>query len=79
MESSLTYTEAIEEIRNKPVGHAIRITKKIARQLLMENRSVTHDGRVYYLGLRDIGLGICEMWKMELMSCRETKMFPRKK
>jgi hypothetical protein len=79
MEEPLTYTEAIDYIRSKPVGHTIRITKKIAKQLLMENRNVVYNGRVYYLGIRDIGLGLCEIWKMELAECRETKMFPRKK
>lgn len=79
MTEHLTYIETIDCIRPQPVGHAIRITKKIAKQLLMENRNVMYDGRVYYLGIREIGLGLCEVWKMELAECRKTKMFPRKK
>lgn len=79
METLLTYSETIDSLQKFPVGHKIRIDKKIAKQLLMENRNVHSQGRVHYLGLRDIGLGLCEVWKEELENLRETKMFPRKK
>jgi len=79
MQTSLTYDEFIDTIRNKPVGYAVRVEKKIAKQVLIENRNVVFNGRVYYLGIREIGLGLCEIWKVELMEQRETKMFPAKK
>lgn len=79
METPYTYEETINLMQKFPVNRPIRIDKKVAKQLLMENRNVHSQGRVYYLGIRDIGLGLCEVWKEELNSLRETKMFPRKK
>jgi hypothetical protein len=79
MQTTLRYDEFIDTIRNKPVGYAVRVEKKIAKQVLIENRNVVFNGRVYYLGIREIGLGLCEIWKAELAEQRETKMFPAKK
>ena len=80
MESPYTYSETINLLQKFHVGGTpIRIERKIAKQLLMENRNVRKDGRVYYLGLRDIGLGICEVWTLDLSISKETKMFPKEK
>lgn len=79
METPLNYSEVIETLHGLPTDCPVRVEKKIAKKLLMENRSVHSGGRVFYLGIRDIGLGLCEVWKADLSIQKETKMFPKKK
>lgn len=78
MESPYTYSETIDRLQKLPIGTPIRIEKKIAKQLLMENRNVHQNGRVYYLYLKEIGLGVCEVWTVELNISKETKMYSKK-
>lgn len=63
----------LEEIRGLPVGAPIRVERAIAKQWLLNNQSLTCGGNVFYLFIRDIGLGICEVEKANL-SVRETKI-----
>lgn len=79
MEKPLTYTEVVETPRGWPTDCPVRAEKKVAKQLLMENRNIHSNGRVFYLGIREIGLGLCEIWKADLSAQKETKMFPCKK
>lgn len=56
-------SEILEKLRDSPVEMPIRVEKLIAKRFLMDNQSLTCDGTVFYFGIRDIGLGVCEVWK----------------
>jgi hypothetical protein len=56
----------------------LRVEKKVARRFLLENTGVVCGANVFFFGIRDLGLNVCEVWKADLHQ-RENKMFPRKK
>ena len=78
METPLTYNEAREQLRGWPTNCPLRVEKKVAQKFLLENQGIMNDGKIFYFGIRDLGLGVCEVWKADLQQ-RENKMFPRKK
>jgi hypothetical protein len=78
MENNLTYHEAIDKLSGWPTNCPLRVEKKVARRFLLENTGVVCGANVFFFGIRDLGLNVCEVWKADLHQ-RENKMFPRKK
>ena len=55
---------AILKLRNLPVGCPIRVDKAIAKEWLLKNNPLDcGPGTQFYLQIRDIGLGVCEVIK----------------
>lgn len=43
------------------VYDSIRVDRTVAKQWLLENKGHVLGGRVWYLGIMDLGLGVCEV------------------
>lgn len=56
-------SEILEKLRGSPTEIPIRVERAVAKRFLMNNQSLTCGGTVFYLGVRNIGLGVCEVWK----------------
>ena len=57
------YRKQISAIANQDdssVGR-VRVPVSFARKLLLENASVIARGSVYYLAIKNLGLGVCEI------------------
>lgn len=55
--------DAIEIIRDSMVGLGCRVPKKLAQKWLLYNKTVTSGGIVYWLQIKDLGLGVCQVAK----------------
>jgi len=76
METPLTYHEAFEQLRGWPTNCPLRVEKKVAQKFLLENAKITFEGRVFSFGIKDLGLGVCEVWKQEL-NLGQTRLYPK--
>lgn len=68
---TLEYNNCLVQLNQLIIGEKIRVTLKIARALLLNNQAVVIGGKVYYLCIRNLGLGVCSV---ELYAGKETKM-----
>ena len=76
-EEQITYTEAINYLRCQPTNCPIRVDKSVAREFLLKNEGVICGGKVFYFGIRDLGLNVCEVWKADLAQ-KENKLIKKK-
>lgn len=66
--------DAIEFLRSEPVdGVGVRVSKKIARKWLLENKGIVCGGTVFFLKIKNLGMGVCNVTKAPL-TVRETLM-----
>lgn len=65
----------VSKVAGLPVACPVRTTRNVAKQLLLENRAMISGGMVFYFGIRNLGLGVCEVFKLHL-SQHGTQMVP---
>jgi hypothetical protein len=66
--------EAFEFLRGDAVdGVGVRVNKKIAKKWLLEDKSIVCGGYVFYLKIKNLGMGIYKVTKAPL-TVRETLM-----
>ena len=66
--------EAFEFLRSEPVdGDGVRVSQKIAKKWLLEDKLIVCDGYVFYLKIKNLGMGIYKVTKAPL-TVRETLM-----
>ncbi len=66
--------DAIEFLRSEPVdGVGARVSKKIAKKWLLENKGIVCGGTVFFLKIKNLGMGVCNVTKAPL-TVRETLM-----
>jgi hypothetical protein len=59
--------DAIEFLRCDPVdGVGVRVSKKIARKWLLEDKSIVCDKYVFYLKIKNLGMGVYKVTKAPL-------------
>lgn len=56
---------ALEWLRDKPVGVSCRVKKWLAQKWLEEDKSVISSGKVHWFNIKSIGLEIFEISKAE--------------
>ena len=71
------YMNAIDALRSQPTNCPIRVDKSVAKKFLLRNEGVICGGNVFYFGIRDLGLNVCEIWKADLAQ-RENKLIKKK-
>jgi hypothetical protein len=66
--------EAFEFLRDDAVdGVGVRVNKKIAKKWLLENKAIVSGGTVFFLKIKNLGMGVCNVTKAPL-TVRETLM-----
>ena len=66
--------DAIELLRSDAVdGVGVRVNKKIAKKWLLENKGIICGGTVFYLKIKNLGMGVYNVTKAPL-TVRETLM-----
>ena len=66
--------DAIEFLRSEPVdGVGVRVSQKIAKKWLLENKGIVCGGTVFFLKIKNLGMGVCNVTKAPL-TVRETLM-----
>ena len=66
--------EAFEFLRGDAVdGMGVRVNKKIAKKWLLENKGIICGGTVFYLKIKNLGMGVYKVTKAPL-TVRETLM-----
>jgi hypothetical protein len=66
--------EAFEFLRGDAVdGVGVRVNKKIAKKWLLENKGIICGGTVFYLKIKNLGMGVYNVTKAPL-TVRETLM-----
>ena len=66
--------EAFEFLRGDAVdGVGVRVSKKIAKKWLLENKGIVCGGTVFFLKIKNLGMGVCNVTKAPL-TVRETLM-----
>jgi len=66
--------EAFEFLRDDAVdGVGVRVSKKIAKKWLLENKGIVCGGTVFFLKIKNLGMGVCNVTKAPL-TVRETLM-----
>jgi hypothetical protein len=66
--------EAFEFLRGDAVdGMGVRVNKKIAKKWLLENKGIICGGTVFYLKIKNLGMGVYNVTKAPL-TVRETLM-----
>jgi hypothetical protein len=66
--------EAFEFLRGDAVdGVGVRVNKKIAKKWLLENKAIVSDGTVFFLKIKNLGMGVCKVTKAP-WNIRETLM-----
>jgi hypothetical protein len=66
--------EAFEFLRGDAVdGVGVRVSQKIAKQWLLENRAIVCGGNVFFLKIKNLGMGVCNVTKAPL-TVRKTLM-----
>jgi hypothetical protein len=73
---TLAMQDTITVLRGMPTNCPIRVDKKIAKQILLSNEGIICGGTVFFFGICDLGLGVCEIWKEDL-HIRTTKTYPK--
>ena len=64
--------EAFEYLRCDAVdGVGVRVNKKIAKKWLLENKAIVAGGMVFFLKIKNLGMGVCKITKAPL-NVRET-------
>jgi hypothetical protein len=59
--------DAIEFLRCDPVdGVGVRVSKKIAKKWLLEDKSIVCGGYVFYLKIKNLGMGVYKVTKAPL-------------
>ena len=79
-EKNLHETIAFNCVRLSQVGIGIRVEKWVAKKWLLENRTIMSDGFVFYMQIKDLGLGVCEVSKapIRVRSTRMVKLYDLK-
>jgi hypothetical protein len=54
-------------------GIGVRVSSKLARKWLHENKAIICGGNVFYLKIKNLGMGVCKIIKADL-KIRETLM-----
>lgn len=66
--------EAFEFLRGDAVdGVGVRVNKKIAKKWLLENKAIVSGGTVFFLKIKNLGMGVCKVTKAP-WNIRETLM-----
>jgi hypothetical protein len=66
--------EAFEFLRGDAVdGVGVRVNKKIAKKWLLENKAIIAGGIIFFLKIKNLGMGVCKVTKAPLI-VRETLM-----
>ena len=59
--------DAIEFLRSEPVdGVGVRVNKKIAKKWLLEDKSIVCDKYVFFLKIKNLGMGVYKVTKAPL-------------
>ena len=59
--------EAFEFLRGDAVdGVGVRVSKKIAKKWLLENKGIVCGGTVFFLKIKNLGMGVCNVTKAPL-------------
>lgn len=73
----IAYADAIDFLRHQPTNYPIRVDKSVAKEFLLRNEGVSCNGYIFFFGIRDLGLNVCEIWKADLAQ-RENKLIKKK-
>jgi hypothetical protein len=66
--------DAFEFLRGDAVdGVGVRVSQKIAKKWLLENKAIVCGGNVFFLKIKNLGMGVCNVTKAPL-TVRETLM-----
>ena len=61
------YDLEVRQIKKQLMGldtyRGVRITQVLAKEILLKNETMIDGGKVYYLQIFNLGLGICEIRK----------------
>ena len=65
--------QCLENLKGSPIGFPIRVDRTTAKNWLMENKSLICGGTIFYLLIKNLGMGVYSVEKAPLAQ-RDTKM-----